>query len=630
MFCVVVVESLVSVCQSCTVEPYQAVESHVWFKLQQMPVNTRSGAGTSEDGGIPNAPPVPPTLADAIAALANAATLFAQNQGNRGERRGRHDNHETTYVDFTETRPPVFTKADEPLEADDWLRTMEQKFSLIHCTEIQKPRFASQQLRGPASAWYANLVAAQPDGHQMTWAEFRESFRAHYIPAGVMKMKLDQFLALQQKDSTVMQYVSQFNHLSQYAPEHVNTDVKKRDCFIRGLNPKIRRSMSNLLHCTYHEAVNIAISYEGSNRQYQEEKRKKKSGTGNFSGQQKRQRVIYHPSHHNRPLYPHQQVVVRTAATSHTTNQQTATQPNAPGVRVTTPQFSYNHPCYNCGKLGHWSRTCPHPRQFNQHVQKGPGGPSQQQQQQVQHRVQQQPAQKGKVVKKAGHVFYTRVADIPEGEPVMMGRFPVANHPVVTRFDSGASHSFINRTFVIKHEIPIGEVKENFIIQSPGGRMSTKEVVHRVPIELGGHTFPTTMVVLPNQDIDVILGMNWMYQHKAVIDVMNRSIRLDLPDNKSKLLIQLPLPLRTVKQVNATSVPEILSIPVVCEFPDVSPEDLPGLPPDREVEFDIELKPGTAPVSRRAYRMPPRELAELKTQLQELLDKGFIRPSSST
>ena len=157
-------------------EPCQSVESYVWLELQQMPVNTRSGARTSEDGGIPNAPPVPPTLAEAIAALANTATLFAQNQGNRGERRGRHDNHETTYVDFTETRPPVFTKADEPLEADDWLRTMEQKFSLIHCTEIQKPRFASQQLRGPASAWYANLVAAQPDGHQMTWAEFRESF----------------------------------------------------------------------------------------------------------------------------------------------------------------------------------------------------------------------------------------------------------------------------------------------------------------------------------------------------------------------------------------------------------------------------------------------------------------------
>jgi hypothetical protein len=76
-------------------------------------------------------------------------------------------------------------------------------------------------------------------------------------------------------------------------------------------------------------------------------------------------------------------------------------------------------------------------------------------------------------------------------------------------------------------------------------------------------------------------------------------------------------------------IPEIQDIPVVCEFPDVFPEDLPGLPPERDVEFVIELKPGMAPVSRRSYRMPPNELAELKTQLQDLLDKGFIRPSSS-
>jgi hypothetical protein len=76
-------------------------------------------------------------------------------------------------------------------------------------------------------------------------------------------------------------------------------------------------------------------------------------------------------------------------------------------------------------------------------------------------------------------------------------------------------------------------------------------------------------------------------------------------------------------------IPEIQDIPVVCEFSDVFPEDLPGLPPERDVEFVIELKPCTTPISRRLYRMPPNELAELKTQLQDLLEKGFIRPSSS-
>jgi hypothetical protein len=70
-------------------------------------------------------------------------------------------------------------------------------------------------------------------------------------------------------------------------------------------------------------------------------------------------------------------------------------------------------------------------------------------------------------------------------------------------------------------------------------------------------------------------------------------------------------------------------IPMVCDYPDVFPDELPGMPPDRDIEFAIELQPRTAPISKRPYRMPPAELAELKKQLQELLDKGFIRPSTS-
>ena len=162
--------------------------------------------GTSQDeDGIPDLPPVPTNLADAITALVNVTAensrllheMAQSNQNQMYGNRGRHHNRqEATYVDFTDTRPPVFTKADEPLEADDWLRTMEQKFDLIPCTEYQKPTFAAQQLRGAASAWWANLVAMQPAGILITWAEFCTAFRAHYIPEGVMAMKLDEFLAL--------------------------------------------------------------------------------------------------------------------------------------------------------------------------------------------------------------------------------------------------------------------------------------------------------------------------------------------------------------------------------------------------------------------------------------------------
>jgi hypothetical protein len=81
--------------------------------------------------------------------------------------------------------------------------------------------------------------------------------------------------------------------------------------------------------------------------------------------------------------------------------------------------------------------------------------------------------------------------------------------------------------------------------------------------------------------------------------------------------------------VYAAITTQLEDIPVVCEYTDVFPDEFPGLPPDRDVEFVIELQPGTAPISKQSYRMPPKELAELKKQLQELLDKGYIHPSSS-
>jgi hypothetical protein len=214
---------------------------------------------------------------------------------------------------------------------------------------------------------------------------------------------------------------------------------------------------------------------------------------------------------------------------------------------------------------------------------------------------------------KSGRVHYIQAGAIPEGKPVMMGMFSIAKQPAVILFDSGTSHTFINRAFVMKHQLSIETVENSLCVQSPGGRLVTKEMVYQIPIDLVGHTFPTNLIVLKGQDIDVILGMNWLYQHGAVIDALHRTIQLNSPDNSSKVLIQLPTPKRAVERVYGATVKAVKDVPIVREFPDVFLEDLSGLPPDRDVEFVIELKPGTAPISRRAYRMPPKELAELKT-----------------
>ena len=93
----------------------------------------------------------------------------------------------------------------------------------------------------------------------------------------------------------------------------------------------------------------------------------------------------------------------------------------------------------------------------------------------------------------------------------MMGMFSIAKQNAVVLFDSGASHTFINRAFVMRYQLPIEVVDNSFCIQCLGGRLVTHEVVYLIPVDLVGHTFPTNLIVLKGQDIDVILGMNWLF-----------------------------------------------------------------------------------------------------------------------
>jgi hypothetical protein len=172
------------------------------------------------------------------------------------------------------------------------------------------------------------------------------------------------------------------------------------------------------------------------------------------------------------------------------------------------------------------------------------------------------------------------------------------------------------------------QTKDSFVVATVGGRILSNTITKVVPLQLGSKTFLTNLIHLGLGGLDVILGMNWLTQHQVVLDIATRMIEIHSPTNGHTTLY-----LPKVEGIHpcsyATVTIQLEDIPVVCEYPDVFPNDMPGMPPDRDVKFVIELQLGTAPISKRPYRMPPKELAELKIQLQELLDKGYIRPSSS-
>jgi hypothetical protein len=130
----------------------------------------------------------------------------------------------------------------------------------------------------------------------------------------------------------------------------------------------------------------------------------------------------------------------------------------------------------------------------------------------------------------------------------------------------------------------------------------------------------SNLILLDSNDIDIIPGMDWLRKYDGVIQCAKRTVRLTKEDGTTIEFV-------AAKQSNQAST--VNQAKVVQEYPDAFPEDLPGMPPDRDIEFIIELLPGTPPISKRPYRMPINELVELKKQIAELQAKGFIHPSSS-
>jgi hypothetical protein len=170
-------------------------------------------------------------------------------------------------------------------------------------------------------------------------------------------------------------------------------------------------------------------------------------------------------------------------------------------------------------------------------------------------------------------------------------------------------------------------------VNSVGGKVQSHRICPSLRIEIRGIDFPANLVVMGTQGLDVILGMNWLHRNQAIVSSDKGTIKLVSPSEK-EVVTKLYLPKLEEGACHYLSVDgkeanPIEDIGIVSKFPDVFPEELPGMPPKRKVESAIDLIPGTAHISKRAYRVSGPELVELKTQIDELLEKGYIRPSTS-
>jgi hypothetical protein len=225
---------------------------------------------------------------------------------------------------------------------------------------------------------------------------------------------------------------------------------------------------------------------------------------------------------------------------------------------------------------------------------------------------------------------------VQENPGVALGTFSVEYHSTNVLFDTGATHSFLTASWVESHNIPVAPMYPPMRVSSIGGRTQMDKFCPSARFQIRGIKFPTDLIVMDNQDatIDVILGMNWLTKYQANLSCDKRTTKL-VSLSGEEVLVELVLsrPRKGSCHQVTTHIEEVEpseAINVVSEFPDVFPEELPGMLPERKVEFAIELIPGTAPISKRAYRVFGPELVKLKKQIDELLEKGYIRPSTST
>ncbi|GJT29748.1 putative reverse transcriptase domain-containing protein [Tanacetum coccineum] len=212
----------------------------------------------------------------------------------------------------------------------------------------------------------------------------------------------------------------------------------------------------------------------------------------------------------------------------------------------------------------------------------------------------------------------------PKGPNVVTGTFLLNNRYASVLFDSGSDRSFVNTRFSSLLDIKPIKIEDSYEVELADGRVvSTNTILKGCTLSLVNHIFEIDLMPIELGTFDVIIGMDWLVKHDAVIVCGEKVVRI--PYGNKTLIVEGDKGRSRLKIISCIKA----HVTVIHDFPKVFPEELPGLPPPRQVEFRIDLVPWAAPVARALYRLAPSEMKELSVQLQELLKKGFIRPSTS-
>ncbi|XP_027941006.1 uncharacterized protein LOC114194792 [Vigna unguiculata] len=382
-------------------------------------------------------------------------------------------------------------------------------------------------------------------------------FLEKYFPGIAKQDKEAEFLAQQQGDMTVQEYVNRFEHLARYYSQAITEEWRCLK-FERGLRHELKRVVTPLRERRFPILVEQAKSAEHLEK-----------GLGPVM------------SRHQRNVVDARQMK-KPYSRPQTSQGPTCYQYGGPHLKRNCPQLtsgvggsSDRHKCFICDKLGHFANNCPEKKSLGA---KKPKVAS--------------PAERARAV---GRVFAMTSTEATQSGNWILQPCLLMGHDVLVLFYSGASHSFISNACVGRLSLVTRDLGCELLVSTPSlGQVATSSVYVGCSMVVAGHRYKVNLVCLPLEGMDVILGMDWLSNNHIIIDCGRRN--LVFPEHEGLELISS----RKLRKRYKTGLYEV-----------------PGLPPGREIDFTIDLIPGAGPVSMAPYRMAPAELVEHKKQIEE-------------
>ncbi|GJX41344.1 putative reverse transcriptase domain-containing protein [Tanacetum coccineum] len=589
----------------------------------------------------PDATPTPVTDTHTTTSVTNAQIQAMINEGvtaalaARDATRNGDDSHtsgtgarrpvqvarECTYPDFLKCQPLNFKGTEGVVGLTQWFEKMESVYSISNCTVACQVKFATCTLQGNALTWWnSHVKTTTPEAaHAMPWRTLKKMMTDKYCPRGEIKKLEFEMWNLKVKGNDVVTYSQRFQELALMCDRMFPEEIDQVEKYVGGLPDTIHGSVMATKPKTMQDAIEFATELmdkkintwaerqadnkrksddTARNNQNQQPNKRQNTGRAYAAGNSDR-RPYGGPKplcskcnyHHEGPCAPKCSKCNRFGHLGRDCR-------SPPNVNTGANQRA----CFECGAQGHFKKDCPKLKNNNNRGNQAGNAKAQ------------------------AKVYAVGNAGANPDNNVVTGTFLLNNRYASILFDTGADRSFVSTAFSSRIVITPTALDHDYNVELADGRIvGLNTIIRGCTLNLLNHPFNIDLMPVELGSFDVIIGMDWLAKYHAIIVCAEKIAQEYLTKGCHVFLANIT----ATKDEDKSKEKRLEDVPVVQEFPEVFPEDLPGIPPTRQVEFQIDLVPGATPVARAPYRLAPSEMKELAEQLQELTDKGFIRPSSS-